>query len=195
MSEITTSSATTRTDRPNRRRRWIGAAAVAAAVSVGTVGGVAYANHSFTDVPDGTYFHDAVGWAKDNGITTGVGGTNQFKPFDPTNRAEVVTFVHRYHEAFNRTETLFGQVSGGSVDAGVGVESASRPDTGEYLVTFDRDIEDCALNATTYTAGGVGRIAGIWSVTGDTAEIHIAKHDGTLENGAFDITATCATDA
>jgi hypothetical protein len=88
---LTPEASTTR----RRRRRRLGAALATTAIL--GVAGVAGATHSFPDVAGNSYFHDAVGWAKDNGITTGVGDTGLFMPFRETNRAEVVTFQHRYH--------------------------------------------------------------------------------------------------
>lgn len=49
----------------------------------------------FTDVPSGTFYTEAVNWAKANNITTGVGGGNTFEPNRSITRAEVVTFLFR----------------------------------------------------------------------------------------------------
>ena len=48
----------------------------------------------FTDVPSDAYYYDAVMWASENGITSGVGG-KKFKPDDPCTRAQIVTFLWR----------------------------------------------------------------------------------------------------
>ncbi|MCI5649147.1 MAG: S-layer homology domain-containing protein [Fusicatenibacter sp.] len=48
----------------------------------------------FTDVESGTYYYEAVLWAYENGITSGVTET-QFKPKNPCTRAQVVTFLYR----------------------------------------------------------------------------------------------------
>ena len=48
----------------------------------------------FTDVPSGAYYHDAVLWAAENGITTGVTAT-EFRPGSPCTRGQVVTFLWR----------------------------------------------------------------------------------------------------
>jgi len=58
---------------------------------------VALATHTFSDVPDGTYYTGAVEWAADNGITTGTSATT-FSPDDPVTRAQNVTFAHRYDQ-------------------------------------------------------------------------------------------------
>jgi len=48
----------------------------------------------FTDVPAGSYYHDAVLWALEKGITTGVTAT-QFQPNSACTRGQVVTFLWR----------------------------------------------------------------------------------------------------
>ena len=49
----------------------------------------------FTDVDEGSWYADAVAWAVEQGITTGQTETT-FGPSQPCNRAQVVTFLHRY---------------------------------------------------------------------------------------------------
>ena len=49
----------------------------------------------FADVPAGSYYADAVAWAKEQGITTGKDATH-FAPNDPCTRAQIVTFLYRY---------------------------------------------------------------------------------------------------
>ncbi len=49
---------------------------------------------SFSDVPADAYFAQAVAWAAENGITTGV-GENRFAPEDPCTRAQIVTLLWR----------------------------------------------------------------------------------------------------
>ena len=49
---------------------------------------------SFTDVPDGTYYTQAVQWAVEQGITTGV-GKNRFSPDGLCTRGQIVTFLWR----------------------------------------------------------------------------------------------------
>ena len=48
----------------------------------------------FYDVPNGAYFYEAVKWAVENGITTGV-GNDLFAPEQPCTRAQSVTFLYR----------------------------------------------------------------------------------------------------
>ena len=52
------------------------------------------ADGPFTDVPSDAYYHDAVMWAYENGITTGTTET-KFAPASTCTRAQVVTFLWR----------------------------------------------------------------------------------------------------
>ena len=52
------------------------------------------AENPFTDVPEGSFYHKAVLWAVENGITNGVSET-AFGPNLACNRAQVVTFLWR----------------------------------------------------------------------------------------------------
>lgn len=49
---------------------------------------------SFTDVPAGAYYTDAVTWAVKQGVTGGTTSTT-FSPNDPCTRAQVITFLYR----------------------------------------------------------------------------------------------------
>ena len=49
---------------------------------------------SFTDVPSGAYYAEAVAWAAENDVTTGV-GDGRFAPDDTCTRAQIVTFLWR----------------------------------------------------------------------------------------------------
>ena len=48
----------------------------------------------FSDVPQNEYFYDAVNWAVEKGVTTGV-GDNSFAPHSPCTRSQAVTFLWR----------------------------------------------------------------------------------------------------
>ncbi len=52
----------------------------------------------FSDVPAGSELEKAVSWAVRKGITAGTGGTS-FTPDTACTRAQIVTFLHRYHVA------------------------------------------------------------------------------------------------
>ena len=49
---------------------------------------------SFSDVPAGAFYADAVGWAWENGITEGIGG-GKFGPDLTCQRAQIVTLLYR----------------------------------------------------------------------------------------------------
>lgn len=59
------------------------------------VGGPAAPPSGFADVPARTFFSAAVGWARDTGLTTGVGGANVFEPDRSITRAETITLLYR----------------------------------------------------------------------------------------------------
>ena len=51
-----------------------------------------YAAQSFTDVPIGAYYEDAVQWAKTNGITSGTSATT-YSPLNNVTRCQMLTFI------------------------------------------------------------------------------------------------------
>lgn len=50
----------------------------------------------FSDVPSSAYFAPAVGWLRQQGLTTGVAGSNTYAPFAPVTRAELSTLLWRH---------------------------------------------------------------------------------------------------
>ena len=72
-------------------------AAVALVVVALLVPVTAIATHTFSDVPDGTYYTDAVAWAANNGVTTGTSATT-FSPDQAVTRGQNVTFAYRYDQ-------------------------------------------------------------------------------------------------
>ena len=52
---------------------------------------------AFQDVAAGSYYGDAVAWAVENGITTGVGG-GRFDPTATCTRAQIATFLYRTYQ-------------------------------------------------------------------------------------------------
>ena len=68
------------------------------ALIVGTVAGWAAAG--FTDVPDNSPHAPAIEWAVDAGIISGK-TADTFDPGGPLTRAQMVTILHRYHNAFD----------------------------------------------------------------------------------------------
>ena len=142
-------------------RRWIKAAAIGAAavalVSSAVVGTVAAQTlQLFDDVPRGHYAHDAVQWAVENGITEGCGDGRNFCPEQPLDRANMVTFLKRYHDKFgNGAPTGSGASPGnGTTETraeymldgwGSDEESISLP-AGRYSVSFALEYDDGARN-------------------------------------------------
>ena len=55
---------------------------------------ISEAEVTFPDVPEDAFYHDAVAWAVENDITTGM-GDGTFAPMIICNRAQVVTFLYR----------------------------------------------------------------------------------------------------
>lgn len=55
----------------------------------------ASADSPFADVPENAYYRDAVIWAWEQGITTGVDDA-RFAPLETCTREQVVTFLHRF---------------------------------------------------------------------------------------------------
>ena len=49
---------------------------------------------SFTDVPENAYYYDAVLWAVEKGITTGL-SSDSFGPNSTCTRGQIVTFLYR----------------------------------------------------------------------------------------------------
>ena len=54
----------------------------------------AAAENPFTDVPEEEYYHDAILWAVEQAITTGV-EPDRFAPDAPCTRGQIVTFLYR----------------------------------------------------------------------------------------------------
>lgn len=144
------------TPRRNRKpggRRWIkavaiGAAAVALVTSaiVGTV--AAQTLQLFEDVPRGHYAHDAIEWAVENEITRGCGAGFNFCPDGTLTRAEIVTFLKRYHDQFHGTTADDSDDSDDSDDPeewvvdGFGTTGRLSADSvtlaaGQYVATFE----------------------------------------------------------
>ena len=54
-------------------------------------------NNPFTDVPESQYYYDAVLWAVEKGITTGLSATS-FGPNSTCTRGQIVTFLYRAYQ-------------------------------------------------------------------------------------------------
>jgi hypothetical protein len=58
------------------------------------LGGIAFANHDFDDVPTSNPFHADISWAVDEGITTGF-ADGGYHPNEPVSRQAMAAFLHR----------------------------------------------------------------------------------------------------
>jgi hypothetical protein len=140
---------------------------------------VAASDGVFTDNPSGTYYHDPVEWAYDNGITTGTSDTT-FSPMDPVTRGQNVTFAYRYDQNIvqpaledleeaiaNAPDVYFIEVAAdGTKSRGSFLTFSERINEGSYEVQFPvDDVEDCTWSATIahqtdliYTGDRIGHI-------------------------------------
>lgn len=65
---------------------------------------------SFTDVPDGEYYANAVAWANTNGIMSGY-GDGLFGPADPITREQLASTMYRYARHKGYDTTIKGNVA------------------------------------------------------------------------------------
>ena len=71
---------------------------------------------SFTDVPDGQWYSDAVNWAAGEGIVNGVGG-NRFAPDDNVSREQIATILYQYVLSTGETAEADASVLSGYGDS------------------------------------------------------------------------------
>ena len=127
-----------------RRGSRLAVGVVAAAVAL-TVAAVAFAQGigQFRDVPDNHYAGDAVEWAVQNDITYGCRDGTYFCPERTVNRAESVTFLHRYHNnVIRQLENRIRALESGSVQG-------PNPNTG-----FGNDTTPTTVPLRTFTTRG-----------------------------------------
>lgn len=84
-----------------RRHLIILAGVLLAAVML--IPGIAWASHSFTDVPTSDWAHADIAWLKDTGLTNGCGDGTTFCPEDSVKRKELAAFMHRLSGGDDRT--------------------------------------------------------------------------------------------
>lgn len=120
------------------------------------------AENRFSDVLEGSYFHDAVCWALEAGVTTGVSQTH-FAPKAPCTRAQAVTFLLRADELLNQAE-LVDEADTRLVDLGW-----------SQFVTV-RFLEDNRLENTHLWIDGVDITEACTSVTDDGSEKETIPH-------------------
>ena len=67
--------------------------------------------NTFTDVPNGTWYTNAVAWAASNGIVGGV-GNGKFDPDGSITREQMATILFRYAQKKNIDTSKRGELSG-----------------------------------------------------------------------------------
>ena len=108
----------------------------------------------FYDVPNNAYFYEAVKWAVENGITTGV-GDNLFAPEQPCTRAQIVTFLWRAAGSPEPKGTAAGMtdvVSGSYYEKAVAWAIENGITTGTTTSTFSPDATCTRAQAVTFLA-------------------------------------------
>lgn len=147
-----------------------------------------------------------------NAVTTGLNDMGQFSVFNKFGSVDVVIDVNGYYEDHNHDDryVLFDQmlwavvdVDGTLVRSSDGVAGSDLLDgvvpSGDYVVTFDRDISNCAYLATVGRPGvNVGPLPGFaqvanWTDDPDNSVIVFTKNqDGAgVENRGFHLLVTC----
>ena len=71
----------------------------------------AVGKNSFTDVPNGRWYSDAVAWAAKNGIVTGV-GSNRFDPNGNVTREQLAAILYRYAASVGKDVSADKSLSG-----------------------------------------------------------------------------------
>ena len=102
----------------------------------------------FTDVPQDAYFAAAVGWAQENGVTTGMTETT-FVPDGPCTRAQIVTFLSR---AVCAPGLHAADLTGLDIDR---EPDFATDDVGKLILfTAVGDLEDFAFTTVMFTEDG-----------------------------------------
>ena len=108
----------------------------------------------FYDVPNNAYFYEAVKWAVENGITTGV-GNDLFAPEQPCTRAQIVTFLWRAAgspEPKGAASGMSDVVSGSYYEKAVAWAIENGITTGTTTTTFSPDATCTRAQAVTFLA-------------------------------------------
>ena len=108
----------------------------------------------FYDVPNNAYFYEAVKWAVENGITTGV-GNDLFAPEQPCTRAQIVTFLWRAAgspEPKGAASGMSDVVSGSYYEKAVAWAIENGITTGTTTSTFSPDATCTRAQAVTFLA-------------------------------------------
>lgn len=146
-----------------------------------------------------------------NAVTTGLDGVGQFALFNAFGSVDLVVDINGYYEDHNhddryvqQTEMLWAVVDANgtlsrSSDGVVSSELLANLPTGDYAVVFERDISNCAYQATVGRPGvNVGPLPGFAQVanwTDDAAHgviVFTKDHNGAgVEDRGFHLLVTC----
>ena len=166
-------------------------AVVASLAIVGTA--AAQFGPRFDDVPQDHYAYAAIDWAVENKITRGCGDGRNFCPDEILNRAQMVTFLKRYHDTFVGTGGSTG-ASGDDVVAtlsGTGDRTSRsvRLSSGRWQIEFDVEhdsrlgyLELKAVDEDDADEELVGEVVN-GDNYGDTLELRISSASNTLDPG------------
>jgi hypothetical protein len=153
----------------------------------------AYATHTFSDVPDGKFYTDAVEWAFDNGITTGTSATT-FEPDAGVTRGQNVTFAKRYDDnivqpALTELEADIAAITGGTAGP-AGPAGADGPAGPGSLVVRVKTFTVAAMSVGTdfspcnadevATGGGV-----YWAASPSSAQYVVDQTPGNATGSIF----------
>ena len=108
----------------------------------------------FYDVPNNAYFYEAVKWAVENGITTGV-GNDLFAPEQPCTRAQIVTFLWRAAgspEPKGAASGMSDVVSGSYYEKAVAWAIENGITTGTTTTMFSPNVTCTRAQAVTFLA-------------------------------------------
>ncbi len=178
----------------------LGGLALAAAIPTAALA----AGTPFTDVPGGQWFSDAVDWAYDNGITTGVSPT-EFAGEQGFTRYQAVTMLERMDtniiqpglaaldaditSVANDASVIYHAVvaDDGTIKSDVSTSgtSAERLNEGIYELDFPVDVDGCVWQATLVAVPNGGLQIG--QPQPPIGEIGLARdYDGPIVGGGFD---------
>lgn len=151
-----------------------------------SVGTLAYASHTFTDVPEGHTFHNAIEWMQDSDITKGCNppANDQYCPDDFVTRGQMAAFFAR--AANSRT------FDAGTLD---GLDSSEFAKKGEPAGAGDADTLD-GFDSTDFVQVG-DPVTDSDSLDGkDSSEflsstIQVRETEESVLLGPLDITTEC----
>ena len=156
-----------------RRHLIILAGVLLAAVML--IPGIAWASHSFTDVPTSDWAHADIGWLKDTGLTNGCGDGTTFCPEDSVKRKELAVFMHRLSGGDDRTID-------GRLDA-LEAENAALKDllsgvtrNGDTLLFDGMNLQIVNGQGETETSNGLGNVIIGYNEDSGSDEIRTGSH-------------------